>query len=188
MMEALQRIAIAEKLGAKRYLYPEGGTIISLHDLNARDGLAVVENAEGFWPGADFIGSEIPNYPHDLNACAQMEAALEDYHWDLYGHYLQGELGVDELFTYTSDTDGDRYAEQKYAIVYRLVTATAAQRCKAFLRTIERWNIPLKNHPLFPVNSAAAAGQPTGGNCGASPASVPATSQPTPTRESTSSQ
>ena len=43
-------------------------------------------------------------------------------------------------------------------------------------------------HPCIQENSAAAAGQPTGGNCGASPVSVPATSQPTPTRESTSSQ
>lgn len=42
--------------------------------------------------------------------------------------------------------------------------------------------------PCLNANSAAAAGQPTGGSCGASPASAQATYQPTPTRESTSSQ
>jgi len=63
--------------------------------------------------------AELPNYLSNLNACHDMEKALSPSQWPKYVTFLRG---------ITSDRAGEG-----------LVFATAAQRCEAFLRTINLW-------------------------------------------------
>ena len=52
----------------------------------------------------------LPNYPEDLNACAEFEATLTDDKWDMYCENLGGSLRA-------------------------CASATARQRCIAYLKT-----------------------------------------------------
>ena len=61
---------------------------------------------------------DIPNYHGDLNACAEMEKVLTDDQHELYRI---------ELFEICGDNSR------------KIVSATAPQRCEAFLRTIGKW-------------------------------------------------
>lgn len=72
------------------------------------------------WRGhLDGYERRIPNYPEDLNACAEFEATLTDDEWTDY---------LNQLYFITFKVgakDRDRQA----------VSATARQRCLAYLKT-----------------------------------------------------
>ena len=65
------------------------------------------------------IGASVPNYPEDLNACAEFEAKLTDKEWDVYS----AEIVSLTLWDRATDT------------VKRILQATARQRCLAYLKT-----------------------------------------------------
>lgn len=66
--------------------------------------------------------SDLPNYPEDLNACAEFEKALEGFK---YGDYLI------DLGCFFNDSGFGGHREQ--------YSAAAPQRCEAYLRTIGKW-------------------------------------------------
>jgi hypothetical protein len=68
-----------------------------------------------------FYESELPDYLTDLNACAEFEATLTAEEYSAYHHVL-----VHDICAHPSSV--------------RPLSATAAQRCEAFLRTIGKWN------------------------------------------------
>ena len=63
------------------------------------------------WPSSAYV-TVIPNYPASLDACAEMEKALDSIEggWSLYTEYLEGGI-----------------------------CATPLQRCEAFLRVKGKW-------------------------------------------------
>lgn len=71
---------------------------------------------------------EVPNFYGDLNACHEMEKSLKDtpvYNfWYGYFQHLSCVCG-------NSSNNNIR--------LYRCITATAPQRCEAFLRTVGKW-------------------------------------------------
>lgn len=68
----------------------------------------------------------VPNYPKDLNACAEFEATLTDEEQQEYFYQLNEEVGL------VSPRSPAWLLEWS---VFKLVTATARQRCLAFLKT-----------------------------------------------------
>lgn len=71
------------------------------------------------------IGASVPNYPEDLNACAEFEATLTD----------------DELWEYSKLLMDYRQAANGFPLasrseVLKLQKATARQRCIAFIKTL----------------------------------------------------
>lgn len=74
----------------------------------------------------------IPDFPKDLNACAQFETTLELGHdgsqWDDYQQTLWGIVNPD------IDFNPDNLHDVAY--LKNLISATAAQCCEAFLETI----------------------------------------------------
>lgn len=79
----------------------------------------------------------IPDFLGDLNACAEMERALEPFQRDLYANIL-----FDIIHPHQVDgADNEKYGAPQLAWpgVYQMICATAAQRCEAFLRTVGKW-------------------------------------------------
>lgn len=70
-----------------------------------------------------------PDYAHDLNACHEMEKALKGAAIHSYFDRLVGEIAGS-----CSNPRHDDYP--------KVISATAAQRCEAFLRTIGKWKEP----------------------------------------------
>lgn len=68
--------------------------------------------------------TSIPNYFSDLNACHEMEKTLTDGEWERF------DLTLDEIVYRERDPSKNRY---------RRCSATAPQRCEAFLRTVGGW-------------------------------------------------
>lgn len=108
-----QRIAIAESLGWK---WKE----TRRHHFGAVEPIREWTNPSGDNQG---IHPQIPNYPEDLNACAEMEKTLD----------------IDP-----DNADSPRYAYAR--ALYNVCAdktqpfrATAAQRCEAFLRVKGLW-------------------------------------------------
>ena len=94
------RIAVTEELGW----------------INTPDGWYDSINRRTFpWIG----NHNLPDYCHDLNACAEMEKALTEEQWIDYQATLWGIL------------DRDRETNPR--------SATARQRCEAFLRVRGKW-------------------------------------------------
>lgn len=110
MTEEAQRIAIAEACG---WTDIEGGT--------------------GFPPGPSFRYADnllrLPNYPSDLNACHEMEKVLrnDQFHYTAYWR---------SLFKVVA---GKKWTGDIGYFYFDLIHATAAQRCEAFLRTLNLW-------------------------------------------------
>jgi len=72
-------------------------------------------------------GKEVPNYPNDLNACQEMEKTLTDRQHKAFRRHLFSDI--------ESDHDaGEGENDERY-----FVSATAAQRCEAFLKTLNLW-------------------------------------------------
>lgn len=79
----------------------------------------------------DFIGrpptmdegwlASLPDYENDLNACAQFEAGLTEEQWEVYIEHLRGITAR---------------AHPKIDQLRRKVSATALQRCLAYLATV----------------------------------------------------
>ena len=77
--------------------------------------LDVYKTPTGIGPrGGDIV--KLPNYPYDLNACHEMEKVLRKRPllWQKYVDTLNETLSIDDA-----------------------IHATAAQRCEAFLKTLE---------------------------------------------------
>lgn len=64
---------------------------------------------------------DVPNYPLDLNACAEFEKTLTDEEWEAYADHLLWDEG---------ETGHSNYSACKTGCI-----ATARQRCLAFLKT-----------------------------------------------------
>jgi hypothetical protein len=93
--------------------------------------------------------SHIPNYPADLNACAEMrkvltpdqrrdyaawvEAVVENAQWEAAGKPAKG------LDRQLCENTGDPHGTCNYGHLAALLDATAPQHCEAFLRTIGQW-------------------------------------------------
>jgi len=92
-----QRIAIAEACGWHSIIKTKG-----------------VKKGQAIWPHTVV---ELPDYLNDLNACHEMEKALNKKQWNDYGDYL----------------------ERMIDPVKNWIHATAEQRSKAFLKTLNLW-------------------------------------------------
>lgn len=99
------RIAIAESLGFKR---------------NEKLDLWRKGNKDYFNCGSRCY-AQLPNYPEDLNACAEFERSL----------------GVDEKTEYCVQLR--KVIDCLPGAIFAFVTASALQRCEAFLRTKNLW-------------------------------------------------
>lgn len=71
----------------------------------------------------------LPNYPYDLNACAEFERLLDGRD---VGQYL-----AELWFLILRDNQKDKQYEE--AREFAKVTATPLQRCEAFLRVKGKW-------------------------------------------------
>lgn len=75
----------------------------------------------GWWKGDVYSPHGILNYHSDLNACAEMEAMLTEEQTPIYRQHLQ------EMFWFSLHSPTPA------------ISATAPQRCEAFLRTKGLW-------------------------------------------------
>lgn len=88
-----------------------------------------------YWKRDNYAYHELPNYPEDLNACANMENWLKEKyscrsvnnHWRSYHIQLWKVVNPDIYFQW----DSERWVDCIYA--------TAPQRCEAFLKTLGLW-------------------------------------------------
>jgi len=109
-----QRIAIATACG-----WTNVAPVIVKNVKHEGDDITVGISSDDGW---------IPDYLNDLNACHQMEKVL---------NYEQAELFEDAL----CDIVHAANREKDYAFPWAFfrIHATAAQRCEAFLRTLDLW-------------------------------------------------
>jgi len=116
MNEEKQRIAIAEACGWEIY-----------RDTTSEPECWIVQNKNNIRK----VGSHktrnqaflltIPDYLNDLNECHEMEKVLEAEQMTRYLAYLSGgSFNLDAMFKH-------------------IATATAAQKCNALLRAIDKW-------------------------------------------------
>ena len=79
------------------------------------------EDVYGKFVGTDPCGDreQVPNYPFDLNSCAEFEKMLTDEEWRVYS----AEIVSLTLWDRATDT------------MKRILQATARQRCLAYLKT-----------------------------------------------------
>jgi len=113
MTEEQINIAIAESLGYK----PE-------QDESGHWGLTHPTRSftkKGWWC-RDYAFSDAPNYYYSLDACAEFEAKLTK---DQQYEYI-------ELIAHSK-------SDQLSGRIWRICSATATQRCEAYLRTIGAW-------------------------------------------------
>lgn len=94
------------------------GSVSALHGTPPRD-KDKPEDDQAFEP--------VPDYPGDLNACHEMEKVLKLDQNNHYKAYL-----IDIVFADASTRRG-------------ICCATAAQRCEAFLKTLNLWVPPLSD-------------------------------------------
>lgn len=76
--------------------------------------------------GMEAINHVMPDYLNDLNACHDAEKVLTDEQGSEYSEALERVVG-------------GRFNSNNSEDMRRLRSATAAQRCEAFLRTIGKW-------------------------------------------------
>jgi hypothetical protein len=105
-----QRIAIAEACGWK----------MSIERIEHNCGYQWTETRK-FWTSPSGKRGALPDYPTDFNAMHDAEKVLSPANWSKYLSWL-GYCG-----------------ENNTGEVYGCVTATAAQRAEAFLRTLNIW-------------------------------------------------
>lgn len=71
----------------------------------------------------------LPDYEHDLNACAEMEKSLSDRNYIPFSEHLDAIIVRDSWGNGSSVPD----------FIPRYNSGTAAQRVEAFLRTFDKW-------------------------------------------------
>lgn len=71
------------------------------------------------------IGASVPNYPEDLNACAEFEKTLNKAEQDAYWCHI---------VNLCNEAAREQKKFELVGIFYQ-ITATARQRCIAFLKT-----------------------------------------------------
>jgi hypothetical protein len=84
-------------------------------------------------PNSPHNSWELPDYLNDLNACHEMEKLLDEGQKERFVFWLNHLHPFADI----------HYSERKRAIrleVFSLVHATAAQRAKAFLLTLDLWH------------------------------------------------
>lgn len=119
-----QRIAIAEALGWTQIM-------------TYRDGPPMGVTPEGDW------WKQIPDYLNDLNACREFELFLMDLprfrdggRFDIDGYHEY----CGHLWRIVAKKPSDAYYHYSDLGAYEeVVSATAAQRCEAFLKTLSLW-------------------------------------------------
>lgn len=79
----------------------------------------------------------VPGYLHDLNACHEMEKVLTEREQLAYIEEI-GKLVRDAY----SKTGRDPRSCEDREVIFWHMTATATQRCDAFLRTLGLWREP----------------------------------------------
>lgn len=107
------RVKVAEACGWKPY-HEKGGKL---------------GEPEFYSPTGEFsLLEDVPNYPEDLNACAQFEAMLSDGECNKY---------IKALFNLIQGTEThwrDEFVETPWITAFFIATATTEQRCRAFLK------------------------------------------------------
>lgn len=78
------------------------------------------------YPTDDGCTDTLPNYTADLNACHEFEKTLDD------------ELDLDYSINLESVT-GTRWGANNSYDMSKYRSATARQRCEAYLRTLRKW-------------------------------------------------
>lgn len=136
MTNEAQRIAIAEACGCLRYVRPMDGKVFLCRE--APNGHWTITTSRPI----DKLNSDVPDYPNDLNAMHEAEQRLirwDDpenaghYVWkDSYGRYIGWLAKITDSLYFHPKADSTEFA--------KLISATAAQRCEAFLRTLNLWN------------------------------------------------
>jgi hypothetical protein len=123
MSEQEQRIAIAEVLGWKGPKHPGTLDRIKTWPFSHDKELWVIDPS-----GAIVSVHSIPDYPHDLNACHEMEKTLKPSMRFRYVRLIE---------RIAAQANGFEVCKQQMddAVVF----TTAPQRCEAFLRTFNLW-------------------------------------------------
>lgn len=103
--------------GDRQYLEPEEASKVYLH-------LPCIEDGIAYYP--------LPDYLNDLNAMHEVERGLDD---DLDCKYVNNLAEI--VRPEYRDSDDMFYKSSTWTL--RLVTASAAQRAEAYLRTIGKW-------------------------------------------------
>lgn len=118
-------IAIAESLGWKVRWQNQGGAP-TLENKPAGHCWAVWTNPNGWGLDSNYDPIFPPNYTSDLNACHEFEQTLggNPLIYNQQDFYTR-ELGL--------------IVKQGLAECWTIATATACQRCEAYLRTIGKW-------------------------------------------------
>jgi hypothetical protein len=124
MDKTQQRIAIAEACGWKRWDHPDA--------LKRKEGWIMPENFVEDPEGFQVSRHSVPDYLNDLNAMHEAEKVLDwDQKYD-YGEALARMTIGDEF----DDPEGFTPNGLGY---FAPITASAAQRAEAFLRTLGKW-------------------------------------------------
>lgn len=97
----------------------------------------------GYWPAPQGggVSAAIHNYPADLNACAEMVAALSGDEREKFAFYLAYQKYAwfkESPEDYTS-LEYVGYIEQHALSAFVTQNATAPERCEAFLRVKGLW-------------------------------------------------
>jgi len=131
-----QRIAIAKLLGAQiiKKQFPSGwdGRVVigkkwAWHGDEAKPCAYPGGGLHGFGWNDEAYPSELPNYPESLDACAEFEAGLSD---EEYIHFC---VHLNEIWS------RDKVTDMPKITISRAASATAPQRCEAFLRLKGKW-------------------------------------------------
>lgn len=77
--------------------------------------------------------SAAPNYPQDLNACAEFEQTLKGFQADLYADILTSLVEASLINGKRPENVGSPHLS--WHGVFQIATATARQRCLAYLKT-----------------------------------------------------
>jgi len=123
MKAEAQQIAIAEVLGFTEVGYNTG------HSHDEADYIGKVPNSEEW--------EDVPDYLHDLNACAAMEEWMETNHPNLCLEY-----SIELKFVIAPDRPRGVVGD------FRFVRATAPQRCEAFLKILGLWKEEIHDERL----------------------------------------
>jgi hypothetical protein len=98
-----------------------------------RTNIRLLRTADGPWSHP--TEGRPPNYYGDLNACAEFEARITG---DSKEYYAEN-IAVAVWGSAIGNTMSYLGASLSYLGASQLITATAPQRCEAYLRTIGKW-------------------------------------------------
>ena len=90
-----------------------------------------IKRPDGFWyPEGSTVGSQgIPDYCNDLNAMHEAENSLQLWQHEQFRDQLAKQVAPHHI-----------WAREYYHRLRPYVSATAAQRAEAFLKTLSLWN------------------------------------------------